>query len=89
MYFKITLDAKRPARCTLHTRTWDGTERVRDFFTDPRGGYVRENWNNPRQICERLSSTGPTLRWIPSKKYPTLAHLIRREYRRRVRYDAY
>lgn len=70
-----------PNRCTLRFTDYNGDVRERDFFAPPGGGYVREDWSNPRQVCERLYQRGATLIW-DAKLYPTLAALIRRERKR-------
>jgi hypothetical protein len=74
----ITSDSGFPNRCTLRYETDLGDVVERDFFAPLEGGYVRENWSQPRQVCERLSSGGATLVWNP-KRDATLADLIRRE----------
>jgi hypothetical protein len=47
-----------------------------EFYATANGGYVRYGQDG-KQICERLSTKGPTLSW--SGKSP-LVGLIRREY---------
>lgn len=71
-----------PNRCTIRY-TDDDSDRVveRDFFAPPSGGYVREDWTNPRQVCERLQGGGATLVWSPASG--PLVNLIRREWRAR------
>lgn len=59
----------------------DGSRIEREFMVREEGGYVREH--NPRtyewkQICERLSSRGPTLM---ASSRAALADVIRREYK--------
>lgn len=59
-----------------------GEARDRTFIARP-GRYVYElrNDGSTTQPCERLASTGNTLIWNAAR-FPTLAALIRREYRR-------
>ena len=78
---RITSDAGFPSRCTLRCENEYGEIESRDFFTPADGGYVRENWDNPTQVCGRLSNRGYTLEWRPSVKFPTLAAMVRREHR--------
>lgn len=67
-------------RCTIRY-DYDGRAIERDFFAPPSGGYVREDWANPRQVCERLQGGGATLVWSPASG--PLVNLIRREWRGR------
>jgi hypothetical protein len=76
----ITTDGTYPNRCTLRYEDEYGHQIERDFFAPASGGYVREDWSNPRQVCEGLSSMGATLVWNPARD-ATLADLIRRERR--------
>lgn len=78
---RITTDDGFPNRCTLRYEDEYGEQRERDFFAPRDGGYVRENWGSPRQVCDRLSGGGATLVWRPDRD-ATLADLIRRERRR-------
>ncbi|HUZ75482.1 MAG TPA: hypothetical protein VNE67_17235 [Acetobacteraceae bacterium] len=60
-----------------------GEERVRQFWVPPGGGYVRETDDEHpgtlgQQVCDLLSSRGPTLWTSPDG----LIALIRLEYRR-------
>lgn len=70
-----------PNRCTMRTQDEYGNTIERDFFAPRNGGYVREDWINPRQVCERLSGGGATLTWNPAHDV-TLSALIRRERKR-------
>jgi hypothetical protein len=54
-----------------------------EIWAPAAGGYVR--YNGEKQLCERLSCSGPTLHW--SAKAP-LVDMIRREYRAMRRRDA-
>ena len=81
---RITTDENFPNRCTLRYEDEYGNQIERDFFAPAGGGYVREDWSNPRQVCERLSGGGATLVWSP-KRDATLADLIRRERREALR----
>ena len=58
---------------------------VREFFVPAEGGYVRE-WvgGDARQVCDGLSSRGPTLR----SAGPRLASDIRREAAALLRLEA-
>jgi hypothetical protein len=88
---RIIADETYPSRCTLRYEDEEGHVIERDFFAPRDGGYVREDWSNPRQVCERLSGGGATLVWQP-KRDATLADLIRRERRaacRRARQLSY
>ena len=85
MSTRITTDPGFPHRCTLRTRHADGSVVQRDFFTAPDGGYVRENWDRPRQVCDQLAPRGVTLLWRPSQAFPTLAARIRHEHRAALR----
>lgn len=78
----ITSDAGYPNRCTIRYEDEAGQLVERDFFAPAEGGYVREDWRNPRQVCERLQGGGATLVWSPERD-GTLASLVRREWRAR------
>lgn len=68
-----------PHRCSLRYDDERGRRVERDFFAPPGGGYVREGWSDPRQVCDRLGSTGATLVWDPASG--PLVELVRREWR--------
>lgn len=85
MRMKLISDVSYPNRCTLEYSDACGHRIARDFFAPAAGGYVREDWTNPRQVCENLFARGSTLVWYPSAEYPTLAHCIRAEYRALIR----
>ncbi len=51
-----------------------------EYFAPATGGYVKYDWANPNQICQRLSHYGDTLIWQPSMG--PLVDLLRREHRR-------
>lgn len=70
-------------RCTIRYEDDCGTMVERDFFAPAAGGYVKENWSDPRQVCERLASTGNTLLWYPSEG--PLSQMIRRERAKALR----
>ncbi len=65
-------------RATMTYQDDMGRVVTREFFAPAEGGYVRENWNNPRQVCAMLAGGGATLVWNP-KRDPELVDLIRRE----------
>ena len=78
---RLTTDAGYPNRCTLrYADAYTDVVETRDFFAPADGGYVKENWSSPRQVCGNLSGGGATLTWNP-KRDAALADLIRREYR--------
>lgn len=80
---RITADDGYPNRCSMRTEE-DGSVRVLDYYAPADGGYVREHWLGCRQVCEWLGTTGRALTWKPdSRRYPTLAHLIRAEHKKR------
>lgn len=72
-----------PHYCNIEYTYEDGSFHRREFGAPANGGYVYENLNNPRQICEGLARTGWALRWDPNE-FPTLADLLRHEHRRAV-----
>lgn len=65
---------------TVHYDDVDDIRRERVFRVPAQGGYVRErqgyNWV---QVCDRLSTRGPTL-WCRSRE--ALPDLIRKEWRK-------
>lgn len=75
----FTQDRDYPNRCTLRYTDDAGHVVDREFFAPAGGGYVRENWGNPRQVCEHLSGGGATLIWEPTRD-AQLVDLIRREW---------
>lgn len=81
----IRSDHGYPNRCTLRYVDDLGTPVERNFFAPVGGGSVREDWTQPRQVCEYLARMGATLIWDPTRD-ATLAALIRRE--RRAAQDA-
>lgn len=80
MRTQITADPGYDNRVTLRYEDEGGELVTRDVFAPYGGGYVREDWSNPRQVCERLERFGSTLIWSGSTP---LVDLIRWEYRRR------
>lgn len=79
---RTTIKSDTDNRCTLRYRDEHTGETItRDFFTVVEGGYVLEDWQRAREVCEELSDRGATLIWRPTTKTPTLAVVIRREYR--------
>ncbi len=71
-----------PNRCVIEYVYEDCSIHERDFSAPPHGGYVWEDWPR-RQVRERLARTGWALHWDPAK-FPTLADLLRHEYRRAI-----
>ena len=73
-------------RCSITYQDDMGTTVTRDFFAPGNGGYVREDWDSPRQVCGELRGGGWTLMWDP-KRHPKLVDLVREEWTRRKRRD--
>lgn len=78
---ELQLIGDSPHECTMRFLDEHGNYYERNFFAPSNGGYVRENYHQPRQVCEGLRRLGNTLWWDP-KYDKTLSALIRRESRR-------
>lgn len=85
---KTTFTALRDNHCVAKYDTILGDPVERHFFAPFEGGYVCETDDDGyvHQVCDRLSSRGPTLYWHPSS-HPRLIDLIRKEYRAMRRAD--
>jgi hypothetical protein len=75
MTTKTTINADSTGNVTISYIDIFGERVTREFTCPVAGGYVREG---DRQVCERLSNMGNTLR---CGQRSDLINLIRREYR--------